>query len=304
MRNIRKNLPPLNALRAFSAAGRCLNFRAAAEELNVSQGAVAQQIRLLEQHLGLTLFTRLPRGVALTSQGARYHAEVNRAFDILRDATDQLNECDDSVTISVTPTFATKLLIQSLPALNAVLPDVKIRTIATVAVTDFDRDQVDIAVREACPPFPAAHEAQLLFRQDFILVGSPHLLRNHPLPLTPDSVRALSLLHDAYGHWQKYFRTAERLPGLVFNQISLAIDAAMAGQGLAIVNRAFVQGDLKAGRLLDAGSAGDRSVGNYYLVRKRSQRPRPMQDAVWSWCLDTFTAGAGAPASPPEGRSI
>lgn len=291
MRKNQTALPPMNALRTFAVAGRRLNFRAAAEELTVSQGAVAQQIRLLEQHLGQALFTRLPRGVALTSRGAIYHAEVSRAFDILRDATGQVNESDDSLTISVTPTFAAKLLIQSLPSLNTAFPGIKIRTIATVEVIDFDRDQVDIAVRETCPPFPAAHEAQLLFRQDFILVGSPHLLKDLPLPLTAETVRALPLLHDSYEHWQSYFGTAERLPGPVFNQISLAIDAALAGQGLAIVSRAFVQSDLTAGRLLDAGSAGGVSDRDYYLVRKRSQRARPMLDVVWSWCLETFSTG-------------
>ncbi|MBU2937021.1 MULTISPECIES: LysR substrate-binding domain-containing protein [Pacificibacter] len=289
MRDTRKKLPPMNALRAFAAAGRRLNFRAASEDLGVSQGAVAQQIRLLEDHLGQALFIRLPRGVALTSRGAAYHAEVKRAFDILLDATDQISDADDSLTISVTPTFATRLLIQSLPSLNALLPDVNIRTIATVAITDFDRDQVDISVRETCPPFSPEHEAQLLFRQDFIIVGSPHLLKNEASALTPDSLRSMPLLHDSYGHWQKYFDIENRLLGPVFNQISLAIDAALAGQGLAIVSRAFVQADLKAGRLIDVGPAGEVPERNYYLVRKKSQRPRAMSDTVWSWCLKTFS---------------
>lgn len=152
MRDTRKNLPPMNALRAFAAAGQRLNFRAASEDLGVSQGAVAQQIRLLEEHLGQALFTRLPRGVALTPIGAIYHAQVKRAFYILRDATDQVSRGDDSLTISVTPTFATRLLIQRLPSLNAILPDLKIRTIATVELTDFDRDRVDFPVRETRPP--------------------------------------------------------------------------------------------------------------------------------------------------------
>ncbi|SFK99554.1 LysR family transcriptional regulator, glycine cleavage system transcriptional activator [Celeribacter marinus] len=289
MRDPRKTLPPMNALRAFAAAGSRLNFRAASDDLGVSQGAVAQQIRLLEDHLGQTLFTRLPRGVALTSAGAVYHAEVKRAFDILADATGQVSGGSGSLTISVTPTFATRLLIQSLPSLNAILPEVNIRTIATVAVTDFDRDQVDIAVREIRPPFPAEQEAQLLFRQDFILVCSPHLLKDGPCTVTPDSVRSMPLLHDAYGHWQVYFGTGDRLPGPIFNQVSLAIDAALAGQGVAIVSRAFVQDDLTAGRLINAGPAGGMSDRNYYLVRKKSQRPRPMLDTVWSWCLDTFS---------------
>lgn len=291
MTKSRNILPPMNALRTFEVAGRRLNFRAASEELGVSQGAVAQQVRLLEDYLGQPLFTRLPRGVALTSRGATYHSEINRAFDILREATGQISDGDGRLTISVTPTFATKLLIPSLPSLSAVLPDVEIRTIATVALTDFDRDQVDIAVREARPPFPATHEAKLLFDHDLILVGSPHLLKGFSLPLTPETVRKLPLLHDSYGHWQSYFATSHKLPGPVFNQISLALDAALAGQGLAIVSRVFVRGDLQAGRLVEVGSAGYAPDKGYYLVRKKTRHPRRIVDAVWSWCLETFSDG-------------
>lgn len=286
----RNKLPPMNALRTFDSAGHRLSFRAASEELGVTQGAVAQQMRLLEDHLGQSLFTRLPRGVALTARGAAYHAEVSRAFDILRAATDELNDGDGSVTISVTPTFATKLLIPQLSSLNAVLPAVKIRTIATVAVSDFDRDQVDIAIRETAPPFPATLEARLLFRQRLIVVGSPHLLGPPTRPLTPEEVRRFPLLHDSYDHWPKYFQTKEKLAGAAFNQISLALDAALAGQGLAIVSRAFVQADLMAGRLIDVGAAGYRPDADYYLMRKKSAQPRSLVDAVWAWCLETFSA--------------
>lgn len=172
----RKSLPPLNALRAFEASGRRLNFRAASEELGVTQSAVAQQVRLLEDHLGQPVFQRLPRGLALTSQGAQYLADVSRAFDILNRATAQMHERADVLTISVTPTVATKLLIPQLSALKAALPGVELRTLATEALSDFERDQVDIAVRQTRPPFAAGVEAQLLFRQDLILVASPYLL--------------------------------------------------------------------------------------------------------------------------------
>lgn len=285
-----RHLPPMNALRTFAAAGRCLNFRAAAEELGVSQGAVAQQIKLLEGHIGLPLFIRLPRGVVLTQEGAAYHAEIRRAFSIMHDATDQLHDGGKTLTISVTPTFATKLLIPNLPSLNVALPGVEIRTIATIAVTDFDAEHVDIAVRETRAPFPADHDAKLLFPQDLILVGNPHLLRGQQRPLTTDIVRTLPLLHDAYGHWNAYFETKAKLPGPHFNQISLALDAALAGHGLAIASRSFVQNDLVAGRLLEAGPAQYDPGTGYYLVRKKRRHKSPIVDAVWSWCLETFSS--------------
>ncbi len=286
----RRSLPPLNALRAFEVAGRQLNFRAASEELGVSQGAVAQQVRLLEEHLGLSLFQRMPRGVALTPQGAAYLSEMTRAFDTLCKATAQLHDRADAVTISVTPTFATKILIPQLSELKAALPWVELRTIATEAVSDFDRDQVDIAVRQTRPPFASSQEAQLLFRHDLVLVASPHLLGDNNPPLTREQISRLPLLHDAQKHWPKFFGTVGTLPGAVFNQTTLALDAALAGQGVAICCRALVQADLNASRLVEICSAGFSAESDFYLVRKRSSNTRESVDAVWSWALSNWAS--------------
>ena len=280
----RRSLPPLNALRAFEVSGRRLSFRAAADELGVTQGAVAQQVRALEEHLGLALFQRHPRGLQLTVSGAAYLAEVTRAFDTLADATGRLLVRPDTVTISVTPTVAAKLLIPRLGDLQAALPDVELRTVATEALSDFERDQVDIAVRLTRPPFAADLEAKLLFRQDLVAVASPRLVGNMTLPLSSEQLRALPLLHDAQGHWATFLKTSSKLPGAVFNQTTLALDAAMAGQGVALACKAFVAMDLAAGRLVQVAEAG--TLGpDFYLVRKRSAPVRQSVDAVWDWCL-------------------
>ena len=281
----RRRLPPLNALRAFEVAGRKLSFRAAADELGVTQGAVAQQIRLLEEHLGLALFKRQPRGVALTPQGAVYLAGVSRAFDTLSEATGQLLRRADTVTISVTPTFATKLLIPRLAELGAAVPGVELRTLASEVIADFDRDGVDIAVRLTRPPFPSTLEARLLFRQDLVAVASPHLVGGMPLPLDAARLRGLPLLHDAHDHWPIFLQATGKLPGAVFNQTTLALDAALAGQGVAIVARAVVMADIAAGRLLQVAQSSQTTGLDYYLVRKRGAAPAKTLDAVWNWCL-------------------
>nr|WP_321270219.1 LysR substrate-binding domain-containing protein [Alcaligenes faecalis] len=284
MMKSRRSLPPLNALRAFEVSGRRLSFRAAADELGVTQGAVAQQVRALEEHLGLALFQRHPRGLQLTVAGAAYLAEVTRAFDTLADATGRLLVRPDTVTISVTPTVAAKLLIPRLGDLQAALPDVELRTVATEALSDFERDQVDIAVRLTRPPFAVDLEAQLLFRQDLVAVANPRLVGNMTLPLSSEQLRALPLLHDAQGHWATFLKTSSKLPGAVFNQTTLALDAAMAGQGVALACKAFVAMDLAAGRLVQVAEAG--TLGpDFYLVRKRSAPVRQSVDAVWDWCL-------------------
>uniref|UniRef100_UPI003D08A5FE LysR substrate-binding domain-containing protein n=1 Tax=Alcaligenes faecalis TaxID=511 RepID=UPI003D08A5FE len=284
MMKSRRSLPPLNALRAFEVSGRHLSFRAAADELGVTQGAVAQQVRALEEHLGLGLFQRHPRGLQLTVSGAAYLAEVTRAFDTLADATGRLLVRPDTVTISVTPTVAAKLLIPRLGDLQAALPDVELRTVATEALSDFERDQVDIAVRLTRPPFAVDLEAQLLFRQDLVAVANPRLVGNMTLPLSSEQLRALPLLHDAQGHWATFLKTSSKLPGAVFNQTTLALDAAMAGQGVALACKAFVAMDLAAGRLVQVAAAG--TLGpDFYLVRKRSASVRQSVEAVWNWCL-------------------
>ncbi len=280
----RRKLPPLNALRAFEAAGRQRSFRAAADELSVTQGAVAQQVRALEDHLGVALFQRLPRGLALTPPGAAYLAEVTRALDILVESTGRLLARPEMVTISVPPTVAAKLLIPRLAEFQATLPGVELRTVATEALSDFDRDQVDIAVRMGRPPFPADQEARLLFRQELVAVASPHLLGGMTLPLGMEQLRQLPLLHDAHDHWPAFLRTSAKLPGAAFNQTTLALDAAMAGQGVALASRAFVAADLEAGRLLQATGATILVAPDYFLVRKRTPAPRDAVRAVWEWC--------------------
>ncbi|MBX5041073.1 LysR family transcriptional regulator [Rhizobium lentis] len=284
MTQSRRTLPPLNALRAFEAAGRRLNFRAAAEELGVTQGAVAQQVRALEDQLGLRLFLRLSRGLALTAYGTGYLAEVSRAFDMLAEATGRLLDRPETVTISVTPTVATKVLIPRLAELYAALPNIDLRTMATEALSDFDRDQVDIAVRLTRPPFPTNLEAQLLFRQDLVAVASPRLVKGLTLPLTGEELRKLPLLHDSHDHWRVLLQSREKLPGAAFNHTTLALDAALAGQGVVLACRAFVMADLEAGRLVRVTEETATIGPDYYLVRKRSSSPRTAVDAVWEWC--------------------
>jgi LysR family glycine cleavage system transcriptional activator len=195
----------------------------------------------------------------------------------------------DAVTISVTPTFATKLLIPQLPAFNSTLPGVELRTIATEAVSDFERDQVDIAVRLTRPPFPGSVEAYLLFRQELVAVASPHLVAKAVLPLSMKQLGDLPLLHDAHDHWPKFFGATRKLPGAVFNQTTHALDAAMAGQGVALACRAFVQADLDARRLVQVYPAGFEARGDYYLARKRATSSRRTVDAVWDWCIANWS---------------
>lgn len=281
----RRHLPPLNALRAFEVSGRRLNFRAAAEELGVTQGAVAQQVRALEEHLDVTLFHRRSRGLSLTPFGTAYLVEVSRAFDTLAQATGQLQRRAEVVTISVTPTVAAKLLIPRLGELREALPGVDLRTVATETLSDFDRDQIDLAVRLSRAPLRSDLEGRILFRQELVAVASPHLVAGMALPLEIAQLRKLPLLHDALDQWPAFLGVGPGLAGPAFNQTTLALDAALAGQGIALACRAFVMADLLSGRLAQVSSKVQLVDPDYMLLRKRSESQRAAVRAVWDWCI-------------------
>ena len=243
------NLPSLNGLRAFSAAGRHMSFRAAAEELGVTQGAVGQQVRGLEEHLGLRLFLREPRGLSFTEEGRSYHAAVSRAFSQLMDATGALLDTPSRVTISVTPTFSSKWLI---PRLGAIM------------------------------------RVELLFPQEVIAVCSPHLVAPE-IPLDAAALSRLSLLHDAHDLWPQFLEIAfgaiPKAPrGLHFSQTTLSLDAALAGQGVALASRFLVQRDLEAGRLVDAVHTALEGGQDFYALLSR-QGASEAAIRVMEWLL-------------------
>ena len=268
------DLPSLSGLRAFSAAGRHLSFRAAAEELGVTQGAVAQQVRGLEEHLGLRLFLREPRGLSFTEAGRVYHAAVARAFSQLLDATAALRETPSRVTISVTPTFASKWLIPRLAEFTQVHPGIDLRITATERVMSFHADGIDLAVRQGRPPFGASLRGDLLFPQEVIAVCSPQLVAKQGGLLDAATLSRITLLHDTHDLWPQFIEMAfgtelDAPRGLRFSQTTLSLDAALAGQGIALASRFLVQRDLDAGRLVQPVEAPLEGGQDFYALLPR-----------------------------------
>ncbi|QTO44877.1 transcriptional regulator GcvA [Burkholderia latens] len=250
-----RRLPPLNALRAFEAAARHLNFRLAADELGVTQGAVAQQVRHLEDVVDVQLFRRLPRGLALTRGGLEYFSSVQRALQIISDATDALGERPTVLAVSTTPSFASKWLIPRLADFSRLHPDIEVRVIADERLATFRADGVDIAIRLSKPPFPPGLVAQLLFPLDVFAVASPALLDGGAPIRKPADLSKHVLLHDAHDLWPEFIGKlggkgrADPTTGPRFSQSLLAIDAAVAGQGIALTSEPLVERDIVEGRL-------------------------------------------------------
>lgn len=286
-----RRLPSLNALRAFEAAARHLNFRLAAEELGVTQGAVAQQVRGLERDLALQLFERLPGRLALTSAGRGYAAHLARAFALIAEATATLRPEPQRLTISVTPSFASKWLIPRLPEFTAAHPQLDLRILASDGLANFQSDGVDIAVRQGRPPFGAGLVADLLFPQEVVAVCSPKLRPSAHAPRTDADPAQFVLLHDGHDLWPEFIERAlaRQVPAGIrsvrFNQTALALDAALAGQGLALASRFLVEPDLAAGRLVLAFAETMRGSLDFHVVSARKPRHPEPTAMVRAWLL-------------------
>ncbi len=279
-------LPSLNALKAFEVAARHCSFRLAAEELGVTQGAVAQQVRGLEAELGVKLFERMPRALALTGEGRGYIADIRRAFEIIARATGDLSPQPVRLTISTTPTFASKWLIPRLPDFTARHPDLDLHILATERVSSFQADGVDLAVRYGRLPFGPGLAAELLFEQEIIAVCSPVLLHDRKPPNTPEELEDYVLLHDAHNSWPEFIdrhlgrASQASYKGISFNQTSHAIEAAIAGQGIVLANRDFVVRDLAEGRLTQVIQGSLSGPSDFYLVWPRYRKSSALETVI------------------------
>lgn len=277
-------LPPLNALRAFEASARHLNFRLAAEELGVTQGAVAQQVRGLEARLGEPMFDRLPRGLRLTEAGRRFHPPLRRAFRLIEGAVGEFS-VHRQITISVTPSFASKWLVPRLSDFTSLHPDIQVQIDAREGLADFNRDGVDIAVRQSRKPVMAGHHAAPLFSTEFMVVCAPDLARQVS---EPSDLLQHVLLSDSHGLWPLFLEHAgvfghPRM--MTFNQTSLAIDAAISGQGFALANAPLVATELASGRLVTPLKQVLFDDLGFHVVTPKKPRQPELVAKVRDWLL-------------------
>ena len=293
-----RRLPPLNAVRAFEAAARHLSFTRASEELNVTQAAVSHQVKALEDRLGVLLFRRLNRGLLLTDAGSLYRKELEDILDRLEQATERLRatEAAGLLTVSTNTSFASKWLVPRLQRFRDRRPDVDVRIDADDALTDFRRDNVDLAIRYGGGVYPGLHSVKLL--QDIVFpVCSPKLLEGpHPLRV-PEDLRYHTLLHDqgVVEDWPSWLRTAgvtgvDASRGPSFSHSSLLFEAAIAGQGVALGRRSMVAQDLREGRLVQPFSLSLRPEFSYWVVCPESTADKPKIVEFRTWLLEEAAA--------------
>lgn len=294
-----RRLPPLSQLRAFEAAARHRSFKLAAEELAVTAAAVSHQIRQLEAWLGLALFERHTRRVELTAAAHSLWPVLRQGLDAFAEALAALAPPRaQAVTLAVTPAFAAHWLLPRLPRFQQLHPRIELRILASHAVVDLAHGGADLAVRYGGRDEPEL-EAQALPADRFLPVASPRLgLR------TPADLAAQRLVHfdwhrpapdrPTWPRWlrQSGLRHGDARGGLRFSEESHAIQAAVAGQGVALLSHSLVQDDLARGVLV-APFGPELPAPAGRLLRQRGNAG-PAQQAVWDWLAAEF--------APPRGH--
>ena len=294
--------PSLSAARAFEAAARTLNFTRAAEELGQTQGAISHQVRALEARLGVRLFERGARGlIELTESGRRYLPFVREAFDRLRAGEELVRGSGRAavLTVSVSPNFASKWLVPRLGDFSESHPDLDLRISASPHHVDFSRQDIDLAVRHGDGNWPDLH-VERLCAEEIFPVCSPNLLQSGLAICSAADLSGRILIHDRdrsrWRDWLAAFgiKAAATEHGPVFDQTALAIDAAVAGQGIALARSALAALDLIAGRLVRPLPEAPPAEFAYWIVCRKSVGEAPKIRRFRSWLLAQAKADEAA----------
>jgi LysR family glycine cleavage system transcriptional activator len=295
--------PPMGAIRAFAAAARLLSFTRAADELGVTQSAVSHGIRELEARIGKPLFLRDGRRLALSETGRLYLPFVGDALDRLKAGDRALADPERNphvLTVSVSPSFAAKWLVPRLGAFFAEHPDLDLRISATPQHVNLADGEIDLAVRHGDGHWPELDAVQLC-RETLFPVCNP-VLAPAGGPLELAALSGLPLIHHRTPQaWIDWFRGCGFEPprqvqhGPVYNEMSLAIDAAVAGQGVALARSALAALDLEAGRLVRPAAQSAPASFGYWVVCSPASADLPKIARFRAWLLREAGDAPGVP---------
>lgn len=290
-------LPPLNALKAFAAAGKHLNLTAAAKELYVTPSALSHQIRGLEDLLGVKLFVRTRHGLDLTEAGRLILPGISDAFDQMSKTMALLNPGKESqiLTISMLSTFAMRWFIPRLSRFQQQHADIDVRISTSVELVDFDRDDVNCAIRFGAGHWPRL-TATRLFTEQLTPVCSPRLATVEKPLDNPRNLEAYTLLHarlrpDDWRIWLNAVGLSDfkAVHEQVYETRNFAIQAAVDGLGVAIVDPSLAAGEIESGRLIQPFRQTLTGENAYYLVYPQSRVTDPSIIALQNWLLEEST---------------
>ncbi len=293
-------LPSLNALRAFEAAVRHMSFQKAAEELFVTPAALSYQIRQLEDQLGLKLFTRHNRSIALTDHGRLIAPGVRDGFDRLTQTMRQLEtrRSGNVLVVSAGPAFTAKWLAPRLYRFIAQYPDVDARITASIKMADLETDDIDVAIRFGQGTYPNCDSVKLA--DEFVTpLCAPSLLEGDNSLSSPEDLAHATLIHDDthvgvfyLPDWQHWFDAADlsgvepSQTGLHFNVADHAIDAAISGAGVVLGRIVLAQADIDAGRLVTPFDLRLKADFSFYAVSLKSRADEANIVGFRTWLME------------------
>ncbi|WP_404384001.1 transcriptional regulator GcvA [Caenispirillum salinarum] len=314
-RRMGRNLPPLNGLRAFEAAARHLSFAKAADELSVTPAAISQQVKGLEDRLGLVLFKRVTRGLRLTPAGRALVPGLTEGFDRLAEAvaTVAAPADDGTLAVSALPSFSASWLVPRLPAFSEAHPEVRLTLLATTAVTDFN-DGADLAIRHARTA-PQGAECEKIISESIFPVCAPSVAEKYRLT-RPEDLRGVPLFRTVYpdgtpdDSWELWLKEAgvdgldwNRVTAASYSESTVAVQAAIAGQGVLMGRSLIAAEALSRGLLVAPFDLRLPSPYAYWLVWPRRTARRKAFLAFRAWLRGAVDECCGAePTAPAAGR--
>jgi LysR family glycine cleavage system transcriptional activator len=303
-----RHIPGLQSLKAFDASARHLNFTRAAAELHVTPAAVSHQIKELEEAVGVPLFQRTSRHMQLTRQGMVLKPAIADALEGITRALQKIRQVDNptQVRVTVSPSLAAKWLVPRLDRFLESVPGADVRIDVSSEPLDFDREDIDVAIRFGDGNYPGL-VVEKLFHDTLFPVCSPELLKGAKKLREPKDLMQFTLIHldwEAQGavwpNWRMWMLAAgvkdfNDTRGLHFSQTSLALQAAIDGHGVALGDSTLVGDDLASGRLVKPFELALRSPAQfaYHLITRRDTAERPMTKAFRNWIMAEAAASQG-----------
>lgn len=290
-------IPPLAALRAFDAVARERNLRRAAESLGVTHGAISHQLKALEEFLGVSLFDRSQRSIQLTASGQQYLSSVWPALEALSGATLEIRGgAGRRLALNVLPSLASRWLMARVGEFMQMHPGIDLRIAASQELVD-PGSGTELSIRYGRGPWPQVSVRHLRDEQLFP-VAAPALVGKRPRSTLPHQWPLLRDTHESWRPWladaglaAKDFRFGAR-----FEDSGLLLQAAEAGQGIALARSLLAEDALRVGRLVRIGSISTASRNAYYLVGCADADPSPAAQHFADWLVTAMAPGAGAQA--------
>lgn len=276
-----RSLVPLNALRAFEAAGRHGSFLEASKELSVSPAAISHHVKVLEDFIGTALFVRRSRSIQLTDAGATCLKALERSFQQIEEMVLKLRNAyaDGPLRVRAAPCFASKWLLPRLGSFQKANPEIDIQVSISSQIFEFHFDEMDVLIRLRCGDF-RGFVVEPIMREHVYPVCSPALLEAYGPVRTAEDLLRFPLIHDdtlrmieTVPTWTTWFRAAgvARVPDDLaghrfFESSPLAVEAAIDGSGVCLGRSAIVERDIEAGRLVPILLSPYPNTHDYFMI--------------------------------------